>query len=98
MIILSYRVGSGYKGSPELEFSTTEHYEVIPKLPDKSLKENFLYKFSFFNDQDCTVIINDGDPIYLRANQGFQMDENDALIYSFVIVEEGISFNWIGAW
>lgn len=91
---MSYRVGSGYEGSQQLETTTEEYFEVIP------YKENRrpFYKFSFLNDQDCTIKINNVETIFLRENQGFNSDYYDKPIHSFVISEKGIQYNWIGAW
>jgi hypothetical protein len=50
------------------------------------------------NDQDCHVKINGGDQIFLRAGQGWQMDQNDKPISSFIIVDSTITFNWFGAY
>ncbi len=82
------QVGIKFIGSSVLQTSTANE-EIIP---DKTI----LYKFSFMNDQDCTVKINKGSPIFLRSGQGFSMNEIDAFISSFVIVEPNITFNWIG--
>lgn len=98
MELAYFRVGSGYIGSPHLETSETSNYEVIPESPPTWSGGYSFYKFAFMNDQDCTVIINGGNPIFLRAGQGFSTDYYDKLIESFVIVEEGIQYNWIGAW
>jgi hypothetical protein len=50
------------------------------------------------NDQECHVTINGTDTIYLRAGQGFNTDRPNKAISSFVIQEQGVSFNWIGSW
>jgi hypothetical protein len=55
------------------------------------------YKFSFYNEQACTVKINGSGAIPLRAGQGFESGVEDAKIKSFIIVESGIDYNWIGA-
>lgn len=95
---MSYlRIGSGYNGSPALEITTTENQEIIPSSPPEWTVGYKFYKFSFMNDQDCTVRINGDEPIFLRAYQGFNCNQHDEGISSFVIVESGINFNWIGA-
>lgn len=53
-------------------------------------------KFDFYNYQDCTVKINGSAPIFLGAGQGFSTDRFDEPIYSFIVVEAGIDYNWIG--
>ena len=82
------QIGSRFFGSSQLTTSTSNQ-EIVPR-------GKIFYKFSFMNSQDCTVKINGSNPIFLRANQGFSMDEVDAYIHSFVIVEPNIEFNWVG--
>jgi hypothetical protein len=43
------------------------------------------------------VKINGSGAIPLRAGQGFESGVEDAKIKSFIIVESGIDYNWIGA-
>jgi hypothetical protein len=51
------------------------------------------------NDSDCSVLINENSAaIFLRAGQGFETNELDSPIYSFKIVEAGISYNFLGAY
>lgn len=94
----SYRIGSGYKGTPSIQTSTANQ-EIIPPTPAgwSGVKLSF-YKFSFQNKANCTVKINGGDPIYLEADDGFEVNLEDAPITSFVIVEAGIQFKFIGAY
>lgn len=91
------RIGSGYLGSDSLKTSTANE-EVIPSPPSSWTTGYKLYKFSFMNSDDCTVIINNKTKVFLRANQGFTMNEADSPIYSFKIVEPGVNYNWIGAY
>lgn len=88
--------GSGYLASPELEISTANQ-QIVPNKPSHWTVGYKLYKFSFMNDQATKVIINNKTTAYLRAGQGFEMEIGDAPIYSFVIVDAEISYNWIGA-
>ncbi len=92
---MGYRYGSNYIGSSDPTTSTSNQ-EVIPTKPENWSRGYNLYRFSFQNDQDCHVKINGGDQIYLRANQGFNSSEVDAPINSFVVVESGIVYNWLG--
>lgn len=91
------KIGRGYIGSSNLQTSTANQ-EIIPSPPSHWTLGYNCYKLSFFNSQDCTVKINNLDPIYLQANQGFEMDKEDSPITSFVIIESGVGFNWIGAY
>lgn len=89
-------------GSRELSTSTAMQ-EVVPNKPDNwSVAMRFI-EFSFVNSQDCHVILNgksklDGEDnkIFLRANQGLNISEKDVNVDSFIIVEDGIEYNWVG--
>jgi hypothetical protein len=91
------RIGNGYIGTDSLKTSTA-NLQIIPNPPSNfSLGTKYnLYKFAFMNDQDCTVIVNGGNTLFLRAGQGFEINESDLPINSFVIIEAGITYNWIG--
>ncbi|MCM3110021.1 hypothetical protein [Lederbergia lenta] len=87
------RLGSDYIGSEALEVSVANK-DII----QETSKRYNLYKFSFINDSDCTVVVNDKARLFLRANQGFSIDEVDSPIWSFKVVEDGIQYNWLGAY
>jgi hypothetical protein len=95
---MSKRIGSGFIGSDSLKVSSVME-EVVPLPPaSKPFKRYSLYQFSFLNhDADCTVVINEDATIFLRAGQGFESDSEDMPIYSFVVKESGITYNWIAA-
>ncbi|MFS0643692.1 hypothetical protein [Siminovitchia sp. 179-K 8D1 HS] len=86
----------GYIGSQELQTSEANK-EIIPSKPDDWTHGYKLYKFSFMNESDCTVVINDKYTIFLKANQGLSIDKGDEPIVSFKIKEGGIKYNFIGA-
>lgn len=90
-------IGNGYIGSPSLQTSTANQ-EILPSPPVSWSKGYNLRKFSFMNDQNVTVKINNDKEIYLRAGQGFSTDYIDSPIWSFVIKEAGITFNFVGAY
>jgi hypothetical protein len=48
--------------------------------------------FQLLNDQACTIAINNGTPIYVRALQGISID----VALSVKIQQDNITFNWIG--
>lgn len=76
---------------------STANQEILPIIDTNwSSPRGKYYKFSFLNTQACTVIVNDKDKNVLDAEQGFQIDENDAVIKSVVIVESGIDYKWSG--
>ena len=94
---MSYKIGNGYIGSDSIQTSVANQ-EIIPASPLGWTHGYSLYKFSFINDQDCTIKINNGNPIFLRMNQGFNTEKEDAPITSFKIVEGQKTFSWIGAY
>jgi hypothetical protein len=95
------RIGNDYIGTPDIMTTSSPNSEIIPSPPaELNWTQGYkLYKFSFSNpNQACHVKINGGSPIYLSASQGFEMDESDDPIESFIIVENGISYNFIGCY
>lgn len=91
---MANRQGSGFIASNTLKTSTA-NLEIIPTPPSTYYKKKYgCYRMSFLNDQDCTVIVN-GTEIFLRAGQGFETNEVDAEIYSFIIKESGITYNFV---
>ncbi|AKO91893.1 hypothetical protein BEH_07125 [Priestia filamentosa] len=92
------RIGSGYAGSENVTTSVANH-EIVPPTPSNyvNVKRSF-YKLSLTVLQDAHIKINGGAPILLKANQSFEMDRFDAVIYSLVIVEPNIEFQWMGAY
>ncbi len=98
------RYGSGYIGSENLQTSIAMQ-EVMPNLTHDGLRLNSLYSFAFVNTESCHVIINGkkgtgegGVTIYLAEAQGFSTVLGDSPIHSFIVVESGIHFNWLGAY
>lgn len=81
---------SGYDGSPDIQVSESNH-QVLPT-------GYVFHKFAFFNYEDCHVLINGSNPIYLSAGQGFSSDESDVQLKNFIIVDSDIRFNWIGSY
>ena len=82
-----------YLGSSAIMTSTTNQEIVQTQLvaPYTSLG-----KFTFINDGVCHVLVNNSLPILLRANQGFYSEQSDYRISSFIIIDAGITFSWIG--
>lgn len=98
------RYGSGYIGSSDLQASSAMQ-EIIPNTTHNGNSLNYLYSFAFRNTESCHVIVNGnkgtgngGVTLYLREGQGFSMEVGDTPIHSFVIVETGVHFNWVGAY
>ena len=76
--------GTKVLGSTALQTSTAD-LEILPA-------NTALINFELMNDQLCTIAVNGGTPIYLRALQGIHID----VANSIKIHEAGITFNWIG--
>ena len=91
------RLGSGFIGTDSIKVSTT-HQQIIPPAPSHWTMGYSLYKLTFMNYQDCRIKINNGNPIFLQANQGFKTSEVDAVIDSFIIVESGIEYQFIAGY
>jgi len=90
--------GNGWKGSQSITTSTANK-ELVPDSPPEWINVKFgFYKFEFRNLQSCTIKVNDSSPIFLNAEQGFTSDSKDALITSFIVVESGVQYQWIGAY
>lgn len=85
--------GLGYNGNSG---TSTASQELVVALAGWT-KSPIYYKFSFFNDQACTVIIN-GNTIPLRAGQGFESTSDDAKIKSFTIVTASVDYSFVGAY
>lgn len=82
-------IGTGFVGSSAIQTSTANQ-ELVAGKP--------FYRMSFLNKADCTIKINGGDPIFLEEEQGFDSSERDVSIESFIVVTEGIQFNYIAAY
>ncbi|HEY8805434.1 MAG TPA: hypothetical protein VIM42_10095 [Clostridium sp.] len=94
------RVGSSFFGSPDPQVSTSDIEIIQPNkpiaYPAPKLKA---YRFNFMNNQTCHIKLNGSDnQIYLSANQGFETDMYDAELWSFIIIEAGISYYYVGGY
>lgn len=90
--------GTNYLGSESLQTSIANE-EIIPLAPDEWTSERYKFiRFSFHNEQDCTVQVNNNTKIFLTAGKGFATDENIPPITSFKIVESGIQFYYAGVY
>ena len=91
------------------------HAIVIPQLTQENtryispygLQSEYekveFYEFYFVNLLDCTVKINGGNPIFLKAGIDagdftFTINSQNTMISSFVIVEPNITYNWISSY
>ena len=90
---------ANYIGSQKIE--TSKAGENILELLewDKEKYEPLRFKrFAFMSLDDCTIQVNDGTDIFLRANQGFFHEDQKEYLESVVIKEDGIEFQMIGAY
>lgn len=97
---MSYRIGSGYFGSPNTRTSTSNQEIIQQHKPITwSIPKLNVYKLSFMNpSSSCHIKINESeDQIFIPTGSGFEMNEVDNEIWSFVIVEAGIDYYYIGA-
>jgi len=87
---------AGIIGSTALETSQA-NAEIVPSPPITWVNVVYAFKeFELLNDQDCTLIVDGSDPIFLRANQGFKYFSEFNRIKSVKIVEAGVTYNWMG--
>lgn len=91
-------MGNGYLGTSEI-LTSVANEDITPNTPDNWTFDKYkFYKFSFINKESCRVKINNGNPIYLEANQGFESARGDQAIEKFVIVDASIPYSWIGTY
>ena len=88
-------------GSPQIETSVAMQ-EIVPTVESWTVPVVFR-AFTFMNSQACHIILNgnsrlDGQEnrIFLRENQGLNIDVDDVDVKSFKIVEDGIQYNYVG--
>lgn len=86
--------GNGYLGSSTIQTSVANK-EIVPIAQAGWTQGYKLRKFSFNNEQDCRIVINGNVTLFLKAEQGFEMGQDDLPITSFKIVESAIKYNWI---
>ena len=91
-------MATGYISSKGLETTTQAMQEIIPQAPAEWTMGYVFDKFSFYNEQDCNVIINKKFPLTLSAGRGFEVGYDDVPIKSFVVVEVGTNFEFIASY
>lgn len=87
-----------YIGTDSVKTTTQLNTELI-STPIAWINVKMHWKqVSLINENDCTIIVNNGNPIFLRAFQGWNVDTNKnnnlEPIWSLVIVETGIKYNY----
>ena len=105
------RTNGGYDGSPDI-LTSTESQEIIPqpittivngieitKSPyNRSIYDaiTLMEEFHFYNTEAVHIKINGENIIYLEAGDNLLIDKNSPAIFSFIIIDAGIHFSWIG--
>lgn len=96
---MSYRIGSGYIDSGDLLTTTQTNTEIIPVEPKSYTFDSLhCFKFEFINKDACHFIVNGKTRCYRGAGEGWYSSEIDAEIYSFIIEESGIQYQFTGAY
>jgi hypothetical protein len=94
---LIMQIGRGFKGSPT-KLTSVAGQEILPTKPAGWTVPYNFYTLSFIPDQDCTIIINNGDEMFWAAGIPLTTEEQDQPITSFKIKESGITFWWTGGY
>ncbi len=117
MIFMSMH-NTGYYGTNTTATQTTvaTNTQILPRTKEDMDWDNStntyvsFHKLSFYNEEDCNVILNYLGPItaigtasassslFLKANQGLHIDKGDAKVNSFIIMQSGITYNWVGCY
>jgi hypothetical protein len=93
------RIGNGFYSTDGYITTSERDTEIIPIEPTSYPKSRYkFYKLSFDCKQDCHVIINKRDRLYIKSAYGFSISEYDKPIDSFVIEESGTEYYMIGAY
>lgn len=82
--MITNNMGTIILGSPALETSVANQ-EILTGNPR-------VLNLSILNDQDCVMIFNNGDGVFIRAGQGKLVD----VCSSIKITTNGVTFNWTG--
>lgn len=90
-------MATGYISSNGLEITSKAMQEIVPNPPSTWSIGYSFEKFSFYNETDCNVIINQKYPITLSAGTGFEVGYQDVPIESFVIVEAETPYEFIAS-
>lgn len=91
------QTGNGYLGSGSIVTSKSFE-ELIPSAPKNWSTGYTIKKLYLENIEECTIKINGETEILLRAEKGFQIDYRDKPIYSLVIKEAGIQYNFAASY
>lgn len=89
--------GNDFLGSDKIETSTANQ-EIVPS-PDASWTDGYsFYKFLMINYTDAVILVNGKTKLFIPAFEGFVTDMYDPVIHSFVIVNAGVKYRWVGAY
>lgn len=83
-------------GTKQVESSVAGE-NVIYDTPESWTYDKYhFYKFQILVYEDCHISINNGDYFFMKKNRGFSTDERDDRISDVRILEDGITYEWIG--
>ncbi|RYI30630.1 hypothetical protein EVU96_09445 [Bacillus infantis] len=91
---MGYQIGSGYLATDSKKVSTANQ-ELIVKPEGTTVYT--VYKWSFKNYNECTVLVNNETRIFLDALDGFEVTHRDPPIYSFIIETPDVEYIFVGA-
>lgn len=90
-------------GSNGLKITTVENEQIVPQAPQGWTVPIAFRSFTFMNTEECHIVLNgnsrlggEENVIYLRPYQGFSVCEEDVKVFSFIIKEVGVEYNWVG--
>lgn len=88
---------TNFYGSEEIKVSIAGE-NIIPEFENWSYAPVRFKEISLMNTEDCSVQINESEPIFLRALQGFHFrsGNNTEYIDSIVFLESGIEYQILG--
>lgn len=84
-------------GTDEIKVSVGGE-NILPPTPENwSFNSYEFNQFSFINKKPCKIKINGGKEVFLDAEEGFSYS-GKSVIESFVIIESGIEYTFIGVY
>lgn len=90
----------GIAGTGKLETTSAENTELCTfKGKDNNFTNPAKFTtFQFMNYTDCTVIVNDGVPVFLPEGMGLQFGMDELIIKSFIVKETAVKYIWVGGY
>lgn len=85
----------------ETPLKSKANEEIIPKkteIGDGYNRPIEFKKFSFFNKNDCTIVINNEREIFLFAGLGLNISLEEESITSLRIKEDGVAYTYVAGY